>query len=158
MSNAGVDQTEAPPRSILLAVRGPRLGARLARRRDRVGAPHAVAGLRVHRLEEAARAEVGADDADVDLPVEEERRAGDRLALLPLHELARPDDGSRLLVERAHLAVELAEVDAAVAERDAAVQPAAADGRDLLVEVRLVLPEDLAAVDRDGEDVVVAGA
>src|SRR5206468_12256582 len=63
----------------------------------------------------------------------------------------------RLLVERDDHAVKLSEVDAAVAERDAAVEPAAADRRDLLVDARRVVPEDLPARDGDREDVVVAG-
>ena len=135
----------------------PGLAPGLARAGNHVGAPDAVARFGVDRLQEPARAVVRADDADVDLPVEEERGAGDHLALLPLDELAGPERAAGIRVECDDLAVELAEVEAAVADRDASVQPAAADRGDLLADVRLVLPEDLPAVDRDGEHVVVAG-
>jgi hypothetical protein len=71
--------------------------------------------------------------------------------------LARPHLVARLRVERDDLAVELALEHHPVAHRDAAVQPAATDGADLVVQIRLVLPKDLPARDIDGEHVVRAG-
>ncbi len=58
------------------------------------------------------------------------------------------------LVEGDELAVELACVDFAVADRHTAIGPAAADRRDAGLEVRLVGPQEVAAVDIDGENIV----
>jgi hypothetical protein len=55
------------------------------------------------------------------------------------------------------LAVELAHEDSVFADRHTSVVPAAAHGADGLVEVRRVLPENLAGVDRQRERVVGAG-
>jgi hypothetical protein len=67
-------------------------------------------------------------------------------------------DPSRRAIERDELAIELADEDLVVADRDALVVPPAADRGDRAVEVRGVLPEDLAGVDREREHVVGAGA
>src|SRR4029079_12001025 len=122
----------------------------------RVPAPDLRTGRGVHRLEERPHAVLRADAADVDLPVDIDRRRGDRLGELPLDELLLPEHLAGLLVERDDRAVELAEVDASITERDNAIEPAAADRRDLLRDPRGVRPEDLAARDADREDVVVA--
>src|SRR5207245_5154389 len=112
----------------------PGVVADLAGTGDGVEVPEHLAGLGVVGGYAAANAIVGARDAGVDAAVVVERRARDRVALLPQHDLRLPLDLAAPLVERDELAVELAEVDAAVAERDAAARPAAADGRDLRVE------------------------
>ena len=159
-AEVGVVGRRLPDRAAAVQVRvagRPRVSAGLARRRDGVVAPDRLAVVRVERLEETTRAEVGSDDADVHAPVRVDRGRSDHLPVLPADELPVPDDFAGLRVERDDLAVELSLVHLSVADRDAAVQPTAADRVDLLVEVPLVLPEDLAGLDVDGEDVVLAG-
>ena len=56
----------------------PGVAARLARRRNRVEAPEALAGLRIVGVDEAAVRELAAGDADDHLVVDDERRAGAR--------------------------------------------------------------------------------
>src|SRR5439155_26677398 len=106
--------------------------------------------LRVVRLDAAARAAIAAGEADDQRPVEVQRRCGDREALLPSLRLNRPRDFASRPIERDEPAVELADEDFVVADRDTLVVPAAADRSDLRIKIRRVLPEDLAAVNRQG--------
>src|SRR6266508_181323 len=155
-----VDRRRLPDRpaaaEVLLRARGPRIAARLARSRGCVPTPHGLPGRGVERLQERPRSILGADDADVDLPVDIGRRSGDRLPELPFDEPSLPERPAGLLVERNHPAVELSQVHAAVADRDAPVVPATADGADLLRDARRVLPQDLAGGDADGVRIILA--
>ena len=135
----------------------PRVVAGLTRAGDRVEAPLLLPRRRVVGGDAAARAELAAGDAGDDHAVDVERRCGDRVAVLPARHLRLPGDLTGLLIEGDERPVELPDVDLPLAERDPAALPAAADDRDRLVEVRLVLPENLAGVGADGEDVVLAG-
>src|SRR5258707_15512079 len=134
----------------------PRVVADLAGAGDRVEAPQLLACLRVERGDAAADLILATRNACVDATVVVQRRGRDRVAVLPARDPGRPHDLARLLVERDELAVELPDVQPPVAERDAATNPATAERRYALVEVRPVLPEDLARRDVDGERVVDA--
>ena len=111
---------------------------------QRVPAPQDLAGLGVERGQAAAHAELAAGDAAVDDAVVVERGAGDAVAVLPLLDRRLPHHLAGLHVEGDDIGVELAEEHHALAHGEAAIDPAAAHGRDLLVDARPVLPEDLA--------------
>src|SRR5690606_10702821 len=123
-----------------LVVLGPRVVADLAGARNRIEGPDELAASRVVRLHAAADAALAAGKAGEHEPIVVERRARDRVALLPALGLHRPRDVAGRLVERDELAVELADVDLAVPETDAAARPAAADGVVRRVQVRAVIP------------------
>src|SRR5262249_53700218 len=142
----------AAPLPVVVVLR-PGLAARLARRRDRVKRPDQLAVLRTERLDAAANAAVSAAEADDDHAVVVERGADDRVPLRRIPRLDRPQHLARLLVEREQLRIELADENPALAEADAARDPAAAHFHVLGVEMRLVLPQDVAGVDIDGEHV-----
>ena len=112
----------------------------LARTGDRVEGPDQPAVLRVVRLDAAARAAIAAGEADDQRPVEVQGRCGDREALLPSLRLNRPRDFAGRAIERHELAVEPPDEDVVLADGDALVVPAAADGRDVRIEVGGVLP------------------
>jgi hypothetical protein len=69
----------------------------------------------------------------------------------------RPRDPARFLVERDELAVELADVDLPVAKSYTAARPSAANGRDLLIQIRAISPLAHAGLRIDGVHVVRAG-
>ncbi len=140
-----------------VVVRGPGVVADFAGTRNRVEGPDELAGLRVERLHAAASAAVAAREARDHEAVVVERGGRDAEAVRVRFRLHGPDHGAAAWVEREQLAVELARVDLAVADRDAAAHPAAADHRDVRVEVSLVRPQDLAAVGVESEHVVRAG-
>src|SRR6185295_1923190 len=139
-----------------LVVLRPRVVADLAGPRDRVERPDELAVARVERFDAAANAALAAGKSRVDEAVVVERRRRDRIAFLPALGLHGPRDLARALIERDELAVELADEDLAVAKAQPAARPAAADGCVRGIEIRAVLPEDLAAVDADRERVVRA--
>ena len=157
----GVDGRRLPHGSAAVlpdvAVLRPSLVADLAGTGHGVEGPFELAGLRVERLDAAARAEIAAREARDDFAVVVERRAGDAEADLRILGLDRPDDSARALIERDELRVELADEDLAVAEPKPARRPAAAGTRDVRIDVRLVFPEHVAGVDVDRERIVVAG-
>ena len=131
--------------------------ARLAGSRNRIEGPDQLAVLRVEGLHAAARAAVPAREARDHHAVVVERRAGDREVLLPALGRDVPNRLARRAIERDEPRVEPTDEDLVAAHRDAAARPAAADRRELGIEVRRVLPEDLAAVDRHRKHVVGAG-
>lgn len=135
----------------------PRVVTDLARAGNRVEAPQLLPRRPVERRDPTADPIFTSGDAGVDPAVVVERRARDRVPVLPARDLRRPDDLAGLLVERDELAVELADVHLAVAERHASARPAAADGRDLLIQLRPVLPFRRASARVDGEHVVGPG-
>ncbi len=136
----------------------PAVVARLAGPRYRVERPDQPAVLRVERLHAAARAAVAAREADDHLAVVVDRRGRDREVLLPALGRDVPERLAGRAIERDEPRVEPADEHLVAAHRDAAARPAATDRREAGVEVRGVLPEDLAAVDRHGEHVVGARA
>src|SRR5581483_7443814 len=97
-----VDRRRLPDRRAapqVLALR-PRARAGIAGAGGRVPAPALLAARGVELLHERARAVLGADDADVDLPVRIEGGGGDRLSAAPVDEVDLPVDLARPLVER----------------------------------------------------------
>src|SRR4029077_14630708 len=70
----------------------PGVAAGLAGRRDGVGLPRRLAGLRVERLDEAANAELAAGNADQDFAFDDERGHCRVVALLPILDLGLPRD------------------------------------------------------------------
>jgi hypothetical protein len=137
-----------------IVVLRPSLVARLSGPRDRVEGPDESAVVGVVRLDAAARAAVGAREARDHEAVVVDGRRCDREIVLPALGLNRPDRLAGAAIERHEAAVELAHEDFVLADCDAAVVPPAAHRRDAGIEVGLVLPEDLARVERQREDVV----
>ncbi len=135
---------------------------------NRVERPQQAAVLRVVRLDAAARAAIAAGKTNDDhacpersrgaVGLDVQRSGRDREILLPALGLNRPRNLAGRAVERHEPGIELPDEHLVVADRDALVVPPAADGRDVRIEVRGVLPEDLARVDRQREDIVGAGA
>src|SRR5690606_1464285 len=101
-------------------------------------------------------AALAAGEARDDEAVVVERRARDRVALLPALRLHGPDHLPARLIERDELAVELTYIDFAVPDADTAARPAAAHRVVGGIEIGAVVPEYLAAVDAEREDVVGA--
>ena len=151
------------PRVVVLR---PRVVTGLARTRNRVEGPDQTAVFCVVRLDAAACAAIATGEADDDHACPErgrgvihvERRSRDREILLPALSLDRPRDLPRRAIECREPAVEMPDEDLVLADRDALVVPPAADRGDVRIELRFVLPEDLAAVDRQREHVVGARA
>ena len=79
-----------------------------------------------------------------------------RVAVLPALGLNGPNRPARFLVERHQTSIQLAHVDPTVAYSNASARPAATNGRDGVVEVRLIFPENLAGLDAQRENVVCA--
>src|SRR5262249_56663772 len=116
--------------------------AEFAGSRQRVPAPPDPAGLGVERREPTADAELAAGDTAVHEPVVVERRAGDRIAVLPALDGHLPLDLAGLHVERDHLRVELTEEQQTLTHRESTIDPAAAHRGDLLIDPGPVLPQD----------------
>ena len=141
-----------------VAVLRPRLVTGLAGTGNRVEGPQQTPVLRVVRLDAAARAPIAACKTHDDPAIDVQRRRRDREPVLRSLGLNGPRDLAGRAIERHEPAVELADEDLVFADRDALVVPAAADRRQVLREIRRVLPEDLAGIDRHGEHVVGARA
>ena len=128
---------------------GPGLGARLARPRRRVPAPHDVAALRIARLEIAGHVERVAADADQHLLADDDRRARREVLALDVGDLVVPALLARRRVERDEVVVGRQEEDPVAVHADAAIADVDAAAR---------LPEvvpDLAAGARvDGPHVI----
>src|SRR5690606_6909987 len=156
-----VDRRRLPDRrsAVLpdLVVLRPRVVADLAGAGDRVERPFELAGRGVESLDSPADFSLAAGEAREHETVVIERRARNRVALLPALGLHGPDDFAAGLLERDELAVELPDEDLAVAEADAAAGPAAAHGVVGGIELGAILPENLARLDVEREDVVGAG-
>jgi hypothetical protein len=112
----------------------PGITADLARTGQCVPAPQDLAGLGVECRQSAAYTELTAGDAAIDDPIEIERRTGDPVAIVPVLNRRLPHLRAGLDVERDHIGVELAEEQHSLTHRQPAIDPAAADGRDLLVD------------------------
>jgi hypothetical protein len=132
----------------------PRFGARLTRSRDRVERPDEPPVSRVERLDAAARSLVGAGKAGDHHAVEVDRGGGDREVVLPALGLDRPRHPACRALDRHELAIELPDEHHVLAERHTLVVPTAANRGDGGVDVRRVLPEDFASVDRQRKHVV----
>src|SRR4029077_18000036 len=78
------------------AVAAPRVEAGLTGTGNRVAPPHALAGLRVVRVDESADARFGARDADDDLAVERERREREVVAEMVVVDGDVPPHGAGL--------------------------------------------------------------
>ena len=139
-----------------VAVLRPGVVADLAGAGNGVEGPGERPGLRIVRLHAAADAVLGAGEAGDDEPVVIERRARDGEPFLPSLRLHRPDHRAGPLIEREELAVQLADEHLAVAQADAAARPPAADGGDLVVELRLIAPQRLTRLDADRKHIVCA--
>ncbi len=120
--------------------------------------PLDLAGLRVERRQPASGEELRTGVADVDeTVVVDRRRDRGRVVLVPVEDLRLPLDLAVADVDRLDLSVDprrVERVGPVVAQ--AARLPAAADRRDLRVEVASQLPDDLSGARVDGEDVVLA--
>src|SRR5262249_50987032 len=135
-----------------IAVLRPGFVALLAAGGDRVAPPQMRAGLGVPAVDEAANAELGAGDAGDQHAVGDERRDGERIAVLPVRGLRLPLLLAVLRVIGDHMGVERGTEDLSVVDRRALVGDAAADdARGLWRPIQRLLPDLLAGgdVDRD---------
>ena len=140
----------------MIGVGRPGVTAEFARSWHRIPSPQNGAGLGVQGSEATPHPKLAAADAAEDNAVVIERRAGDGVAVLPLLNGGLPHHLTRLHVQRHDVGVELTEKEQPLAHGQTAIDPAAAEGRDLLVEVGPVLPENCPGFGIEGEDIVVA--
>ena len=124
----------------------PRLHLRIGLARDRVRPPDLLLRRQVRRREPAADAELAAGDAGDRHVLHDQRRPGDRLALVGIGDLPLPDDLAGLLVRRDQAAVQRVGDHEIAPQRDAAVVDAAArDGAGpVVVGLRVHLPDQRA--------------
>ena len=142
----------APARLPRLAL--PRLVARLAGARDRVGPPDLAAGLLVVRGDRAAHAVLAPGEARHHEVLRDRGRRGDRVALLVVHDLRLPQLLARARVEGDQHGVEARHEELAVRVGDAPVVEAAAGGLlDVGRDLGRVLPADGARLGVHGVDV-----
>src|SRR5262249_29441973 len=120
-------------------------------------APALLAGLGIERGELAAPATVAAGNAGIDHAVVVERRAHDRIAILPAADERLPDERPGFGIERHESTVETSKKHFVLGHRDATIGPAAADCRDVLIDAGAMLPDQDAGPRIKREDVVVAG-
>ena len=113
--------------AVLPRVAAPRVRARLTRRRHGPEAPRALAGLRVVGIEESANAAFGAGDADDDLVLDRERRAGRGVVQPGIGERLLPQHAARSRVERDELRIQRRQEQRGAEDREAAIDLAAAD-------------------------------
>src|SRR5207248_947348 len=109
----------------LLAVL-PGLVAGFAGAGDGVGAPHALAGVEVGAVDEAANAEFASGGADDRHIFHDQRRERDGLGDAGIGDLALPHHFAGRLVQREHAAVERDRNDLVLPQSDAAVVDTAA--------------------------------
>ena len=139
-------------------VAGPRLVAGLAGAGNGVGGPARLAGHRVVGLDEAPDAVLAARHPGEDEAVDDERRAGDAVALPPVDDLGLPRDGAGVAVEGEQARVHGADVDEPAVQRDAAVvRPTAVDALGLVGHLRLEAPPLRPGAGVDGEDARLVG-
>ena len=134
----------------------PGVTAKLARSRHRKPSPQNGAGLRVQGGEATPHTILASSDAAINNTVVVEGSAGDGVAVLPLLDGGLPRHLTRLHVQRHDVGVELTEKEQSLAHCQTTIHPAAAEGRDLLVDIGPVFPENRAGLGIEGEDIVVA--
>src|SRR5215467_11648565 len=105
-----------------LVVALPGLVAGLAGAGDRIGAPELLTGIRVQRIDMVAGAPVAAAAADDQLVADDQRRPGQRIAVLRIVDLDRLDQFTGVAVGPVHLAVAGHGYDEILVERDPAVR------------------------------------
>src|SRR6185436_20313486 len=140
-----------------LAVLRPAVVPALAWTRNRIEGPEQLAVVGIVCFDAAANADLGTREARDDHAVVIERCARERKAFLPTLGLNGPHLFSGALIERDDAPVEHSREDLALADTHPAARPTAADRSDRGVELRGVLPQDRARLDRQREHVVGAG-
>ena len=141
--------------AVLVRFAAPRLGARLAGGRDRVGFPYLVACIGVERDDPAAHAVLGARGAGDDLAAQRQRHDREALGVGVVANLLVPDDLTGRVAERDDVRIQGGEVDLVLVHRHAAVDHVAAEMRiDVAGQLPLVLPEDLPARSVERPDAV----
>src|SRR5215813_15538102 len=140
----------------MVGTRWPGLTAGLTRGRERIRPPEDLTTLGVQGSDTATDAKLATGDANIDRPIVVDRRAGNSVAILPLLDRGLPHHFTSLGIQGHDVGVELAEKHHPLAQRDAAVDPAAADGADLLIDARPVLPEELPGLGVDRKGVIIA--
>ena len=156
IETAGHPRGAAAARQLFLP--GPRLAARLALARDRVEAPHALAGLGIVGVDEPARRDIAARITHNHLVFDHKRRGDDSVAHLVVVDHGVPHDLARVAIERQHVRVEGAHVHLVAERRKPSVGRVHAAIRQCRRQQPAIAP-DLAAgpcIDRPGV-VVVAG-
>ena len=111
-----------------VAVLGPRLRTRFARRGNRIALPQLPAGLRVPTSEESARGALAAGHSGNHDAVGDNRRTRRVVAVLLVRELLVPDLHARLHVERDEMVVVGDAIELAVVDRRGAAVDETADG------------------------------
>src|SRR5262245_44882753 len=145
-----------PPTHRMVGARWPGLAARLPGGGERIRPPEDLATLGVQGSNAATDAKLTTGDADIEHPVVVDRCAGNGVAILPLLDRGLPHHRTSLGIQGHDIGIELAEKHHSLTQRYATVDPAAADGRDLLVNARPVLPEDLTGLSVHRKGVIVA--
>ncbi len=126
--------------------------------RDRVENPAQLARFSVECLQSSANCHFTASVTDDDHPVVIQRSSGDRIAaVLERLALHRPEHFAGLLIEGEELVIELPDEDLSLANADTTAYPAAANRNVGRIQVGFVFPQDLAGIDADRENIVVAG-
>ena len=142
-----IERAGDPGRSAakLPGIARPGIVAGLAGRRDGIGAPEMLAGLRIPAVDEVAGAEFGAGNAGDHHAVGDERRHRHRIAGLEVDRVLAPQLLAGLGIERDDVGVERGAEQLAVIDRGAAVDDSAADdARRLRRVLDLGLPDLLA--------------
>ena len=137
-----------------IVVLRPGIMTNLARTRNRVEGPDQVSVLRIVGLDPASRTVLAAGKADDDQSVEVKGCGRNRVTVLPALRLNGPRRFARFLIQRHQAAVQLSHINLALTQREATARPAAADGGDGLVKVWLILPESLACLHANRENIV----
>ena len=135
----------------------PGFAAELARTGHRIEGPCQRAIIGVVGLDAPPDAAFGAGKAGDHQAVVVERRAGERIAILPPLGLRFPRDLARCPVQGDQVRIQLPDEYHVLRQADAAAGPAAADHVDGLIQAGLVGPQGLAGIHTDGEYVVGAG-
>src|SRR5262249_3917200 len=104
------------------AVALPGVVAKFARRRNSVPTPQPASGRGIVRIEESARAKLAASNANEDLVLHNQRRAGDAVTEHRIGNLHLPQWTGRSGVERDERSVERADEEAVAEHRDTAVE------------------------------------
>ena len=140
----GIVRTGQPRRAaagLPAVLAAPGFVAGLARRRNRVPAPHALAGLRVVGVHEPADAVFRARHADDDLAVDRERRQRQVVADLVVVHGDVPPQRARLRVERRQVAGDRSGVHHVVEHGDAAIHRRRSDHDHIVGNLRRPAPQ-----------------
>ena len=139
---------------IMIAVFGPGVTARFARRGGGVRAPQSFAGVRVPTVDEAAHAEFAAGDAGDQHAIGDLRCVGHGVAFSPLGGFLLPHLFAGFLIECHHVRVERAAKHFAVVKHQPFVdQPAAHHARCIGRVIHRRAPQLTATADINGESV-----